>query len=103
MEHREVVLTTAVNIEEIYRGLRGEETAAADELVAALLVLPVGREDAVRAGRWRGGFARRGITLHQLDCLIAATAVGVRARLATGNPKDFPMTELTVEEWPVGK
>lgn len=98
----ESMLTTAVNIEEIYRGLRGDETKMAEDLVAGLLVLPVTRDDAVRAGRWRGEFARRGITLHQADCLIAAAAVGVRACLATGNPKDFPMTELAVDEWPVG-
>jgi len=44
----------------------------------------------------------RGVTLAQADCLIAAAAVGVGARLATGNRKDFPMPELSVEHWPVG-
>jgi hypothetical protein len=29
-------------------------------------------------------------------------AVGVGARLVTGNPNDFPMHELVVEHWPVG-
>ena len=43
------------------------------------------------------------MTLHQADCLIAASAVGVNAALATGNPKDFPMAELTVDAWPVGE
>jgi predicted nucleic acid-binding protein len=41
--------------------------------------------------------------LSQADCLIAAAAVGVGARLASGNPKHFPMPGLTVEPWPVGK
>jgi predicted nucleic acid-binding protein len=36
------------------------------------------------------------------NCLIAAAAVGVGARLATGNPKHFPMEELEVEHWPAG-
>jgi predicted nucleic acid-binding protein len=35
--------------------------------------------------------------------LIAAAAAGVGARLITGNPKDFPMDEITVEHWPVGE
>lgn len=45
----------------------------------------------------------RGRPLHQADCLIAATAVRAGARLATGNPKDFPMAGLLVEHWPVGR
>jgi hypothetical protein len=40
--------------------------------------------------------------LHQADCLIAAAAVGVGASLATANVADFPMPELTVEDWPSG-
>jgi predicted nucleic acid-binding protein len=103
MSEGDVLLTTAINVEEIFRGLREHETAAAHTLVSGLRVLPIRREDGERAGRWRGGFASRGVTLHQANCLIAAAAVGMRARLATGNPKDFPMAELVVEEWPVGR
>jgi predicted nucleic acid-binding protein len=33
---------------------------------------------------------------------IAAAAVGVGARLATGNVKDFPMRQLQLERWPAG-
>lgn len=40
------------------------------------------------------------MTLHQADCLIAAAAVGISARLATANIDDFPMSEVTVEHWP---
>jgi predicted nucleic acid-binding protein len=43
------------------------------------------------------------MTLGQGDCLIAAAAMGIDARLATGNPKHFPMPELAVEHWPVGE
>lgn len=28
---------------------------------------------------------------------------GINARLATGNPTDFPMDDITVEHWPVGR
>ena len=45
-------------------------------------------------------YAVQGVTLSQADCLVAA-AVTVGACLATGNPRDFPMAELTVEHWPV--
>lgn len=102
-QQRDVLLTTAVNVEEIVRGLRDTETGAATALFKGIRVLPVRHEDGERAGRWRRQFARGGVTLHQADCLIAAVAAGFGARLATGNPKDFPMDGLAVEHWPVGE
>jgi predicted nucleic acid-binding protein len=98
----DLLTTTAVNVEEVVRGLRPEEQAAADALFAGLLVLPIGLQEGRLAGTWRRDFAARGITLSQADCLIAAAAASAGARLATGNPKDFPMPGLYVEHWPVG-
>jgi predicted nucleic acid-binding protein len=92
----------AINVEEIWRGVRRGEEEAVGLLVEALRIAPLGREEGERAGRWRAEFAARGRTLAQADCLIAAAAVGIGARLATGNPRDFPMDELEVEHWPVG-
>jgi len=84
------------------RGLRRKEADVLRWLVGGLQVLPVQEVDAERAGNWRRGFAEYGVTLAQADCLIAATAVGSGARLATANIKDFPMPELSVEHWPAG-
>ncbi|MGI8809176.1 MAG: PIN domain-containing protein [Acidimicrobiales bacterium] len=92
----------AVNVEEVSRGLRPDEEARAQRLLAGLRIAPLGREEGQRAGRWRRDMAAAGHTLTQADCLIAAAAVGIGARLATGNPEDFPMAELAVERWPVG-
>jgi len=98
-----VPATSAINVEEIVRGLRESEQPAADRLFAGLKVLPIGRPEAELAGAWRRDFAARGVTLHQADCLIAATAVVHGARLATGNVEDFPMPGLTVEDWTAGR
>lgn len=92
----------AVNVEEIWRGARPGEEEAVHGLLGALRMAPLGSAEGERAGRWRSKFAVRGTTLSQADCLIAAAALGVGARLATGNPRDFPMEELGVEHWPVG-
>jgi predicted nucleic acid-binding protein len=91
-----------VNVEEVWRGARPSEEEAVGRLLGALRIAPLGRAEGERAGRWRSQFAARGTTLSQADCLIAAAALGVSARLATGNPRDFPMAELEVEHWPVG-
>ncbi|HEX9269651.1 MAG TPA: PIN domain-containing protein [Candidatus Limnocylindria bacterium] len=92
----------AINVEELWRGARATEEAAVRRLLRGLRTAGLGDEEGERAGRWRRDFATRGVTLSQADCLIAAAAVAVRARLATGNPSDFPMPELVVEHWPVG-
>ena len=102
MARDEPLLSTAINVEEIVRGLRPHEQKAADLLFTGLRIVPIRRAEAERAGRWRREFAARGSTLHRADCLIAAAAYSVGGRLATANVTDFPMPELTVEEWVAG-
>lgn len=92
----------AINVEELWRGARPGEEKAIARLLRGLRMAPLGREEGERAGRWRRDFAASGLTLSQPDCLVAAAALGVGASLATGNPKDFPMTELVTERWPAG-
>jgi hypothetical protein len=91
----------AVNIEEIWRGIRPMEMESVRRLIGALRIAPLGRAEGELAGSWRRHFAREGVTLHQADCLIAAAAVGVSASLATANVEDFPMEELDLRRWPV--
>ena len=98
----DIPYTSAVNVEEVVRGLRDKELDRARLLFAGLRTAPLDVEEGVQAGRWRRDHARRGLTLSQADCLIAAAAVGVGATLATGNPKHFPMRGLRVEHWVVG-
>jgi predicted nucleic acid-binding protein len=94
--------TCAINAEEVVRGLRPSEEAEARRLLEGLLEAPLALVEGYRAGEWRRQFARHGKTLTQADCLIAASAVALGARLATGNPLDFPMADLAVEHWPAG-
>ncbi len=93
----------AVNVEEIWRGARSGEEPSIAQLLRGLRVAPLGRRQGELAGHWRREFAASGVTLHQADCLIAAAAAGVQARLATGNPRHFPMDGLDVEHWQVGE
>ena len=98
----DIPLTSAVNVEELVRGLHSSEADAANRLLRGLRMAPLGRAEGIHAGTWRREKAQEGITLSQSDCLIGAAALAVGARLATGNPKHFPFEELTVEHWPVG-
>lgn len=92
-----------ITVEETYRGLRPDEAARTRTLFDGLMTVPLGTEEGRRAGAWRRAHAGRGRTLAQADCLIAAASAAIGGRLATGNPKDFPMAELAVEHWPVGE
>ena len=98
----DVAHVCAINVEETVRGLRATEQEPARRLFAGLRVVELGGSEGWLAGEWRRQHAERGQTLAQADCLIAAAALSVDGRLATGNPKDFPMTELAVEHWPSG-
>ncbi len=103
LDRGDIACTTAVNVEEVTRGLRTGEEDDAIRLIEGLTVLTLGADEGWRAGAWRREFASRGVTLSQPDCLIAAAALTAEAVLATGNPKDFPMEEIRVEHWPAGK
>lgn len=99
----DVPATTAINVEEIVRGLRADEHIAAQSLFAGLVIVPITDVEGWQAGRWRREFGALGVTLWQADCLIAAAAASAAAVLATGNPKDFPMAGVAVQHWPVGR
>jgi predicted nucleic acid-binding protein len=102
-ESGDVPHTCAVSVEETVRGLRDDEDEPARGLVVGLREASLGDTEGWQAGEWRRAFAARGRTLTQADCLIAAAALSAGGRLATGNPRDFPMAELTVEHWPAGE
>ena len=96
----------AINVEEVVRRRGPGEEGAVRRLLDGLKLVPLAREQGEqgeRAGRRRREFAASGVTLSQADCLIAAAAVGLGARVVTGNPRHFPMQELTIEHWPAGE
>ena len=93
----------AVTVEETARGLRPGEEDAVGRFLSGVGIAPLSRREGWVAGTWRRQFREHGRTLAQADCLIAAAALALGGRLATGNPRHFPMTELTVEEWPAGR
>lgn len=93
----------SISVEEIWRGALPADAPSIHKLFRGLRCAPLTVSEGEQAGRWRRSLADMGITVHQADALIAAAAHTIGARLATGNPSDFPMTEVTVDHWPVGR
>ncbi|MFN2543584.1 MAG: type II toxin-antitoxin system VapC family toxin [Actinomycetota bacterium] len=98
----DVPFTCAINVEEVARGVRPREEDAFIRLLGGLVVAPLGIPEGRLAGYWRRTRAKRGRTASQSDALIAAAAVGVGGRIATGNPRDFDFPGVEVEHWPAG-
>jgi predicted nucleic acid-binding protein len=98
----DVPYTCSIVVEEVVRGLKPTEEQRAQLLFDGLRVAPLLAREGWVAGEWRRKYAKQGKTLAQSDCLIAAAAFSIGARVGTGNPKDFPMPEVEVEHWPVG-
>ena len=85
---------SVISVAELCAGLRPAEEEPTRALLDALVIVPVTREIAEVAGRFKRTTRSRRLEL--ADCLIAATAFVERAVVATGNIKDYPMAEVSV-------
>lgn len=90
------LITSAINIAELYAGMRPSEEAATEALLAGMICVGLSDGIARTAGKLKSSWARRGKTLTLVDTLIAATAIGEQCVLLTDNQKDFPMPELSL-------
>ena len=92
--------TSALNIAEVFAGMRPEEEANTWRLLNPLECYEVTRPSAELAGRFKRDWARKGRTLTLTDTLIAATALEHGCVLVTDNRKDFPMPEVQLYPLP---
>jgi predicted nucleic acid-binding protein len=61
--------------------------------------VPVSKEIAEQAGKWRQEYKGRGQSLGTPDTVIAATAYLADSPLVTNNAKDYPMPELKLYKY----
>jgi predicted nucleic acid-binding protein len=69
-------------------------------LYALCAIVPITKEIAEQAGKWRQEYKTRGQQLGTPDTVIAATAYLQDYSLVTNNAKDYPMAELTLFKSP---
>ena len=88
--------TTALNIAEIYAGIRPGENELTGALLDSLECHELTAGSGRRAGLLKNEWARKGRTLSLADTIIAAIAIEKECSLMTDNRKDFPMPELNL-------
>jgi predicted nucleic acid-binding protein len=93
---RNILCTCDVVLAEVYTGLPPAARDAAEQFLATLDFLPSVPEIGRQAGLWKYQFARQGTTVALTDALIAATALHWGATVVTGNPRHYPMAEVSL-------
>ena len=95
-----VLATAAINIGEVYSGMRPEEQTRTEAFLSRLDCYPLTCVIACRAGALKRTWAQKGRTLSLADMVVAATALEHGLTLMTDNRKDFPLPELKLHPLP---
>ena len=88
------LVTSALNVAEVYAGMRPDEAQRTEALLSALDCYDLTATSARRAGALKQQWAGKGRTLTLADMIVAAIALERGCTLMTDNRKDFPMEEL---------
>jgi len=92
--------TTALNVAELYAGMRPEEEARTENFLDALDCYELTATAGRLAGSLKNKYAKRGRTLNLAATIIAAIAMERRCGLMTDNRKEFLMPELDYYDLP---
>lgn len=92
--------TTALNVVEVYMGIRPGEEQATDFFFSALECYDLDAYSAKEAGLLKNAWAKKGKTISLQDAIVAAIAIERGCTLLTDNRKDFPMPELDLYRLP---
>ena len=95
-----MLATTALNVAEVYAGMRSHEEPQTAAFLEALDCYNLTRTAGRLGGRLKNEWGRKGRTLTPADTMIAAVALENDCTLMTDNRKDFPMPELPCYDLP---
>jgi Predicted nucleic acid-binding protein, contains PIN domain len=84
----------AINVSEVYAGMRPKEEAKTEALLQSLDYYEINWEAAKRAGLLKRDYSKKGQTLSLTDTTIAAVALEYNLTLITDNVKHYPMPQL---------
>lgn len=105
LSSNEVAAVSAITVAEIRYGLAKKPEATAlkalmDSFLLSIQVLPWGTDEAEAYGTVRAKLEKKGITLGNMDMMIAAHAIVTRATLITNDKAFAQLDELsTIVNW----
>ena len=85
---------SVLSLYELYAGMRENEKEDTTNFINACNIDQVTQGIAVKAGELYRHYRKSGITLDSIDCLIAATAMIKKYKVATRNVKHYPDERL---------
>jgi predicted nucleic acid-binding protein len=90
----------AVNVSEVYAGMRPKEEAKTEALLQSLEYYEINWNVAKQAGLLKRDYGKKGQTLSLTDTTIAAVALEYNLTLITDNVKHYPMPQLKMYPLP---
>ena len=100
VEEGHQLATTALNVVEVYMGIRPGEEQETDLFVSSLECYDLDAYSAKQAGLLKNAWAKKGKTISLQDVIVAVIAIERGCTLMTDNRKDFPMPELKLYPLP---
>ena len=94
VEQGHTLATSAINVAEVYAGMRPHEANETDRLLRSIESYPITHAIAQHAGTLKFAYSQKGKTLSLHDMIVGATAIAHGCSLMTDNRKDFPLPEL---------
>jgi predicted nucleic acid-binding protein len=95
VEQGHTLATSAINVGEVYAGMRPHEATETDRLLRSIESYPTKHAIARHSGILKFAYSQKGKTLSLSDMIVAATALAHNCSLMTDNRKDFPLPDLT--------
>lgn len=92
----------AINIAEVYAGMRENERQVTKKFLDSLEYYEATRNLAELAGEYKKEYAGKGITLSLSDVIIAAVAISNNLILVTDNLRHYPMPDINTKQIEAG-
>lgn len=94
---RNLAHLSVLSVYELVAGLREKERAATEHFIQAFVLEAVDDQVARRAGELFRTYRKKGITLTSVDCLLLATALERKHKIASQNISHFPEKGLLLK------
>jgi len=92
----------AINIAEVYAGMKENERQVTKKFLDSLEYYEVTRNLAEQAGEYKREYSRKGITLSLSDVIIAAVAISNNLTLVTDNLRHYPIPDINIKQIEAG-